>query len=112
MGQCVTKCKNPSSTLGSKNGERETGSKSHSKRSAHKDDHASACGKSSGDILVNGTKKADAAVESGLPSAFSGDTKKDSVSSTEESSLQRIGELFRRYKDEREDAILEEGIER
>ncbi|XP_015150308.1 DCN1-like protein 3 [Gallus gallus] len=112
MGQCVTKCKNPSSTLGSKNGERETGSKSHSKRSAHKDDHASACGKSSGDILVNGTKKADAAVESGLPSAFSGDTKKDSVSSTEESSLQRIGELFRRYKDEREDAILEEGMER
>lgn len=112
MGQCVTKCKNPSSTLGSKNGERETGSKSHSKRSAvHKDEQASACGKSSGDVLVNGTKKADAALESG-PSVFSGDTKKDSVSSAEESSLQRIGELFRRYKDEREDAILEEGMER
>lgn len=113
MGQCVTKCKNPSSTLGSKNGERESGSKSHGKRSAvHKDDHGSACGKASGDILVNGTKKTDAAVESSQPPTFSGDAKKDSVCSAEESSLQRIGELFRRYKDEREDAILEEGMER
>ncbi|NWS33071.1 DCNL3 protein, partial [Polioptila caerulea] len=113
MGQCVTKCKNPSSTLGSKNGERESGSKSHSKRGAvHKDDHGSACGKASGDILVNGTKKTDAAVESSQPPTFPGDTKKDSVCSAEESSVQRIGELFRRYKDEREDAILEEGMER
>lgn len=113
MGQCVTKCKNPSSTLGSKNGDRESSSKSHGKRSAvHKEEHTSVCVKSSGDILVNGTKKTDTALDSSQPSTFSGDAKKEPVSGTEESSAQRIGELFRRYKDEREDAILEEGMER
>ncbi|XP_030068291.1 DCN1-like protein 3 [Microcaecilia unicolor] len=113
MGQCVTKCKNPSSTLGSKNGDRESSSKSHSKRSAgHKDDHSSGCGKASGDILVNGTKKMETTVELSQPLVPSGDTKKnESGPDTEESSLQRIEELFRRYKDEREDAILEEGME-
>lgn len=113
MGQCVTKCKNPSSTLGSKNGEREPGGKSHSKRSAvHKDDHAAACGKSAGDILVNGTKKGEAAAEPYQLPLCPGDTKAASACSAEDSSLQRVGELFRRYKDEREDAILEEGMER
>nr|XP_056722272.1 DCN1-like protein 3 [Euleptes europaea] len=113
MGQCVTKCKNPSSTLGSKNGDRESSGKAHSKRSTiHKEEHSTVCGKSSGDILVNGTKKMEAAVESNQPPASSGDAKKESVSGTEESSLHRTEELFRRYKDEREDAILEEGMER
>ncbi|XP_072454048.1 DCN1-like protein 3 [Notamacropus eugenii] len=113
MGQCVTKCKNPSSTLGSKNGDRDPSGKSHSKRSgSHRDDHTPTCGKPSGDILVNGTKKAEAASESCQFPTSSGDARRDPESNTEESSLQRMEELFRRYKDEREEAILEEGMER
>ncbi|XP_044289778.1 DCN1-like protein 3 [Varanus komodoensis] len=113
MGQCVTKCKNPSSTLGSKNGDRESGGKTHGKRSGiQKEEHSTVGGKSSGDILVNGTKKMEAAVECGQPPGSSGDSKKEPASATEESSLHRTEELFRRYKDEREDAILEEGMER
>lgn len=113
MGQCVTKCKNPSSTLGSKNGDRES-NKSHKRSSGHKEEHMSAGGKASGDILVNGTKKAqDAAVEPSHPQAPAGDAKKKEAGmGAEVSSLQRIEELFRRYKDEREDVILEEGMER
>ncbi|KAM5152916.1 DCN1-like protein 3 [Mantella aurantiaca] len=113
MGQCVTKCKNPSSTLGSKNGERDS-NKSHKRSSGHKEEHTSAGGKASGDILVNGTKKAqDATVESCHPQAPIGDAnKKEPGMGAEVSSLQRIEELFRRYKDEREDVILEEGMER
>ncbi|XP_038618382.1 DCN1-like protein 3 [Tachyglossus aculeatus] len=113
MGQCVTKCKNPSSTLGSKNGDRDPGSKSHSKRSTGpRDDHSPAGGKSGGDILVNGTKKAEAATESGQLPTSSGDAGREPGQSAQESSGQRMEELFRRYKDEREDAILEEGMER
>ncbi|XP_063790495.1 DCN1-like protein 3 [Pseudophryne corroboree] len=113
MGQCVTKCKNPSSTLGSKNGERES-NKSQKRSSGHKEEHTPAGGKASGDILVNGTKKAqDAAVESTNPLEPCGDAKKkEQGMGVAVSSLQRIEELFRRYKDEREDAILEEGMER
>lgn len=113
MGQCVTKCKNPSSTLGSKNGDRES-NKSNKRSSGHKEEHMSAGGKASGDILVNGTKKAqEAAVEPSHPQAPAGDAKKKEAGmGAEVSSLQRIEELFRRYKDEREDAILEEGMER
>lgn len=113
MGQCVTKCKNPSSTLGSKNGDRDSSSKAPNKRStAHKEEHSTGCGKSSGDILVNGTKKMEAAVESRQAPTSSGDVKKELLSGSEASSLHRTEELFRRYKDEREDAILEEGMER
>ncbi|XP_053327463.1 DCN1-like protein 3 [Spea bombifrons] len=111
MGQCVTKCKNPSSTLGSKNGERESG-KQHKRSSGHKEEHAAVCGKASGDILANGTKKADAAVEAGQQQPTGDTKKKDTGIGVEMSSAQRIEELFRRYKDEREDAILEEGMER
>ncbi|XP_075686353.1 DCN1-like protein 3 isoform X2 [Rhinoderma darwinii] len=112
MGQCVTKCKNPSSTLGSKNGDRES-NKSHKRSSGHKEEHTSAGGKASGDILVNGTKKTqDAAVEPSPPQAPAGDAKKEAGMGAEVSTAQRIEELFRRYKDEREDAILEEGMER
>lgn len=113
MGQCVTKCKNPSSTLGSKNGDRESSGKAHGKRSTvHKDEHSTVSRKSSGDILVNGTNKMEAAIDCSQPPAPSGDAKKEPVSGTAESSLHRTEELFRRYKDEREDTILEEGMER
>ncbi|KAE8579341.1 hypothetical protein XENTR_v10024003 [Xenopus tropicalis] len=112
MGQCVTKCKNPSSTLGSKNGERES-SKPHKRSSSHKDEHLSICGKASREILVNGTKKGDVSLEASQPLAAGGDTKKkEQGTGAELSSVQRIEELFWRYKDEREDAILEEGMER
>uniref|UniRef100_A0A8C5L0Z9 DCN1-like protein n=1 Tax=Jaculus jaculus TaxID=51337 RepID=A0A8C5L0Z9_JACJA len=102
MGQCVTKCKNPSSTLGSKNGDWDPSSKSHSRRgSGHR-----------GDILISGTKEAEAATEAcqQLPTSLE-DAGRESKSNAEESSLQRLEELFRRYKDEWEDAILEEGME-
>uniref|UniRef100_A0A2D4MN09 DCN1-like protein n=1 Tax=Micrurus spixii TaxID=129469 RepID=A0A2D4MN09_9SAUR len=113
MGQCVTKCKNPSSTLGSKNGDRETHSKTHGKRSTnHKEEYNLVGRKPSGDILVNGTKKVEAAIEANQPPTLSGDARKEPVSGSEESFLHRTEELFRRYKDEREDAILEEGMER
>ncbi|XP_075035819.1 DCN1-like protein 3 [Mixophyes fleayi] len=114
MGQCVTKCKNPSSTLGSKNGERDPNKSSSKRSSGHKEEHTPAGGKAAGDILVNGTKKAqDAAVEQSHPLEPSGDTKKkEQGMGVAVSSLQLIEELFRRYKDEREDAILEEGMER
>ncbi|XP_063284963.1 DCN1-like protein 3 [Pelobates fuscus] len=111
MGQCVTKCKNPSSTLGSKNGERES-SKQPKRSSSHKEEHL-VSGKAAGDILVNGTKKTDATVEGSQQQAPSGDTKKKETGmGVEMSSVQRIEELFKRYKDEREDVILEEGMER
>uniref|UniRef100_A0ABM5EZT9 DCN1-like protein n=1 Tax=Pogona vitticeps TaxID=103695 RepID=A0ABM5EZT9_9SAUR len=114
MGQCVTKCKNPSSTLGSKNGDRDPSGKAHGKRNVipKEEPGTAGSGKSSGDILVNGKNKMEAAVESSQPPTASGDMKKEPVSGTEESSLHRTEELFRRYKDEREDAILEEGMER
>lgn len=113
MGQCVTKCKNPSSTLGSKNGDRDPSSKSHNRRGAgHREEQPPACGKPGGDILVNGTKKAEAATEACQLPTSSGDAGREPKSCAEESSLQRLEELFRRYKDEREDAILEEGMER
>ncbi|KAM4698543.1 DCN1-like protein 3 [Rhinophrynus dorsalis] len=112
MGQCVTKCKNPSSTLGSKNGERES-SKPHKRSSSHKEEHMTACGKTSADILVNGTKKVDSTLEQSQTRASSVDIKKKEPGmGAEVSSVQRIEELFKRYKDEREDAILEEGMER
>lgn len=112
MGQCVTKCKNPSSTLGSKNGDRDPSSKSHRRGAGHREEQPSACGKPGGDILVNGTKKAEAATEACQLSTSSADAGREPRSNAEESSLQRLEELFRRYKDEREDAILEEGMER
>lgn len=113
MGQCVTKCKNPSSTLGSKNGDRDPSSKSHSRRGAgHREEQLPACGKPGGDILVNGTKKAEAAADACPLPTSSGDAGREPRPGTEESSSQRLEELFGRYRDEREDAILEEGMER
>lgn len=113
MGQCVTKCKNPSSTLGSKNGDRDPSGKPHSRRGAgHREEQLPACGKPGGDILVNGTRKAEAAPDACQLPTSSGDAGREPRPGAEESSTQRLEELFGRYRDEREDAILEEGMER
>lgn len=113
MGQCVTKCKNPSSTLGSKNGDRDPSSKSHSRRGAgHREEQPPACGKPGGDILVNGTKKAEAAADACQLPTSSGDAGREARPGAEAASAQRLEELFGRYRDAREDAILEEGMER
>uniref|UniRef100_A0A2K5L6I4 DCN1-like protein n=1 Tax=Cercocebus atys TaxID=9531 RepID=A0A2K5L6I4_CERAT len=113
MGQCVTKLKNPSSTLGSKNADHDPSNKSHS---SHCEEQVPLCGKPSGDSLVNRTKKAEAATEACqllTSRESSGDAgREESKSNVEESSLQGLEELFRCYKDEQEDAILEEGMER
>ncbi|MBN3276849.1 DCNL3 protein, partial [Polyodon spathula] len=108
MGQCVTKCKNPSSSLGSKSGDKEPGGKSQGKKS-HKEELGPS--KASGDLLANGTKKMEVIETTQLP-APSGDTRKeDLVSNGDEFSVHRIEELFKRYKDEQDDEILEEGME-
>uniref|UniRef100_A0A2K6DL32 DCN1-like protein n=1 Tax=Macaca nemestrina TaxID=9545 RepID=A0A2K6DL32_MACNE len=111
MGQCVTKLKNPSSTLGSKNADHDPSNESHS----HCEEQVPLCGKPNGDSLVNRTKKAEAATEACqllTSQESSGDAGRESKSNVEESSLQGLEELFRCYKDEWEDAILEEGMER
>uniref|UniRef100_W5MMQ7 DCN1-like protein n=1 Tax=Lepisosteus oculatus TaxID=7918 RepID=W5MMQ7_LEPOC len=116
MGQCVTKCKNPSSSLGSKSGDKEPGGKSQGKKGGgggHKEEPGPVCGKASGDLLANGTKKMAVAAEPTQLPAPSGDTRQEELlSNGEEFSLPRIEELFRCYKDEQDDAILEEGMER
>ncbi|MFT7814854.1 DCN1-like protein 3-like [Arapaima gigas] len=115
MGQCVTKCKNPSSSLGSKSGDKESGCKSHHKKGAgSKEEPGAMCGKASGDLVANGTKSVEVTAESTAPPATSSETCEEEVSAAdgEEPSLVRIEELFCCYKDEQDDAILEEGMER
>ncbi|KTG41702.1 hypothetical protein cypCar_00042944 [Cyprinus carpio] len=109
MGQCVTKCKNPTSSLGSKSGEKDAG-KSHGKKGgAHKEEVA----KSSTDVIFNGTKVSEVTVEGTTAPAVSADVRREqSAQDGEGVSLARIDELFLCYKDEHEDAILEEGMER
>lgn len=114
MGQCVTKCKNPTSSLGSKSGEKDAG-KSHGKKgsggtgSTHKEEVA----KSSTDVIFNGTKVSEVTVEGTTAPAVSADVwREPSAQDGEGVSLARIDELFSCYKDEHEDAILEEGMER
>lgn len=114
MGQCVTKCKNPTSSLGSKSGEKDAG-KSHGKKggggtgSAHKEEVA----KSSADVIFNGTKVSEVTVEGSTAPAVSADVRRElSAQDGDGVSLARIDELFLCYKDEHEDAILEEGMER
>lgn len=112
MGQCVTKCKNPTSSLGSKSGEKDAGKKKGgSSGGAHKEE---ACGKSSADVIFNGTKVSEVAVESAVvPPVASGDPRRESPAQDGEGlSIARIEDLFLRYKDEHEDSILEEGMER
>lgn len=120
MGQCVTKCKNPTSSLGSKSGDKESG-KSHGKKGGggsggggggHKED---SCPKSSTEPVYNGTKAPDVTVETSLaPPPQHGEGPKEECWAGEGDgvSLRRIEEMFLCYKDEQEDAILEEGMER
>ncbi|XP_051543392.1 DCN1-like protein 3 [Myxocyprinus asiaticus] len=116
MGQCVTKCKNPTSSLGSKSGEKDSG-KSHGKKGGggtggvHKEEAST---KSSADIIFNGTKVSEITVEGTMaPPTSVGDVRREMPTLNGEGlSLARIEEMFLRYKDEHEDAILEEGMER
>ncbi|XP_068439974.1 DCN1-like protein 3 [Clinocottus analis] len=113
MGQCVTKCKNPTSSLGSKSGD----SKSHHKKgvsagggSGHKEDPSGLCSKATSE-LSNGTKALEVTVETPVIGAVMGDPRKDECLDGDGLSMLRIEELFYCYKDEQEDAILEEGME-
>uniref|UniRef100_A0A2I3GV68 DCN1-like protein n=1 Tax=Nomascus leucogenys TaxID=61853 RepID=A0A2I3GV68_NOMLE len=104
----VTKCKNPSWTLGSRNGARDPSSK---RGAGHHEEEMPSCGKPGGNILVNGTRKVEAATEACWLLMSLGDAGRESTFSAKESSLQRLEELFGCYKDEQEEAILEEGME-
>lgn len=112
MGQCVTKCKNPTSTLGSKSGDKDSGSKAHKRvDSAGKEDSSALSGKSTGE-LQNGTKALEATAETPVICSGMKEPCKDEGPDGDGLSVARIEELFGRYKDELEDAILEEGMER
>ncbi|TNN49846.1 DCN1-like protein 3 [Liparis tanakae] len=109
MGQCVTKCKNPTSSLGSKSGD----SKSHHKKGGgggHKEEPSGLCSKATGE-LSNGTKALEVTVEMPVIAAVMGETRKDERLDGDGLSMLRIDELFLCYKDEEEDTILEEGME-
>ncbi|XP_030624978.1 DCN1-like protein 3 [Chanos chanos] len=125
MGQCVTKCKNPTSSLGSKSGEKDSG-KSHGKKGVspgggHKDE---SCAKASADLMFNGTKATEVMAETALTPPPASSSTAIATSTSAESrregpgqegeglSLVKIEEMFLLYKDEHEDAILEEGMER
>lgn len=73
-----------------------------------------ACAKSSADVIFNGTKVSEVTVESAVtPPTSSGDPRRESPAQDREGvSLAWIEEMFLCYKDEHEDAILEEGMER
>ncbi|XP_019939011.1 DCN1-like protein 3 [Paralichthys olivaceus] len=116
MGQCVTKCKNPTSSLGSKSGDKDSSSKSHPKKGSggggsHKEELSAPCSKATSE-LSNGTKALEVTVETPVIPALMGDPRKDEFLDADGLSLLRIEELFCCYKDERDDAILEEGMER
>jgi len=109
MGQCVTKCKNPTSSLGSKSGD----SKSHHKKGGgggHKEEPSGLCSKATSE-LSNGTKALEVTVEMPVIAAVMGETRKDERLDRDGLSMLRIDELFHCYKDGEEDAILEEGME-
>ncbi|CAL8283539.1 unnamed protein product [Merluccius merluccius] len=116
MGQCVTKCKNPTSSLGSKSGDKDSSSKSHHKKnsgtcggSGHKEESSSKAPSE----LSNGTKAVDVALETPVALAVIRDPRKEEHAADRDGlSLLRIEQLFCCYKDEQDDAILEEGMER
>ncbi|KAM8836047.1 DCN1-like protein 3 isoform 1-T7 [Spinachia spinachia] len=115
MGQCVTKCKNPTSSLGSKSGDKESGSKSHHKKGGsggggHKEEPGAQSGKATTD-LSNGTKPSEVSAETPVISAAMGEPRNDERVDGDGLSMLRLDELFCCYKDEQEDAILEEGME-
>lgn len=114
MGQCVTKCKNPTSSLGSKSGDKDGSSKSHHKKGGgggHKEESGGPCSKATSE-LSNGTKALEVTVETPVIPAVMGELRKDEYLDEDGLSMRRIDELFCCYKDEHEDAILEEGMER
>lgn len=118
MGQCVTKCKNPTSSLGSKSGDKDSGSKSHHKKGSstggggsHKEEPSAPCSKATNE-LSNGTKAMEVIVETPVIPAVMGEPRKEESLDGDGLSLLHIEELFSCYKDEQEDAILEEGMER
>ncbi|KAM9837185.1 DCN1-like protein 3 [Aulostomus maculatus] len=117
MGQCVTKCKNPTSSLGSKSGDKESGSKSHHKKGGcaggggHKEEPSAPCSKTTSE-LSNGTKALEATVETPIIPALMGEPRKEECMDGDGLSMLHIEELFCCYKDEQDDAILEEGMER
>ncbi|XP_029978134.1 DCN1-like protein 3 [Sphaeramia orbicularis] len=117
MGQCVTKCKNPTSSLGSKSGDKESGSKSHKKGGStgnmggHKEEPSAPCSKGNSE-LSNGTKAMEVTVETPVIPAMMGEPRKEECLDGDGLSMLRIEELFCCYKDEQEDAILEEGMEK
>lgn len=73
--------------------------------------HSAPCSKATSE-LSNGTKAFEVTVETPVIPAVMGETRKEDVSDEDGLSMLRIEELFRCYKDEQEDAILEEGMER
>ncbi|CAL1599184.1 unnamed protein product [Knipowitschia caucasica] len=116
MGQCVTKCKNPTSSLGSKSGDKEGGSKSHKKGGcaigfgSHKEESIAPSGKGNNE-LSNGTKALEVTVETPVIPSVMGEARKEEPLEGG-LSMRRIDKLFSCYKDDQEDAILEEGMER
>ncbi|XP_035254976.1 DCN1-like protein 3 [Anguilla anguilla] len=128
MGQCVTKCKNPSSSLGSKSGDKDPAGKAHCKKGGviggggggggagggvYKEEAGPVCTRSPADLLANGTKKMEAEGRTGpAPSGEPPGGEEPAAAGGEEFSVPRIEELFGCYKDEVDDAILEEGMER
>uniref|UniRef100_A0A3Q2Q3X5 DCN1-like protein n=1 Tax=Fundulus heteroclitus TaxID=8078 RepID=A0A3Q2Q3X5_FUNHE len=117
MGQCVTKCKNPTSSLGSKSGDKESASKSHKRVESaggvvHREDSSAPSSKSTSELL-NGTKALEAAAaETPVISAAMREPCRDERLDGDGLSMAHIEELFSLYKDELEDAILEEGMEK
>ncbi|KAF4087707.1 hypothetical protein AMELA_G00073690 [Ameiurus melas] len=109
MGQCVNKCKNPTSSLGSKSGEKDAG-KSHGKKGSGGGGGPKEEAKFPAD--VNGTKSPEVTTDTSANTPLSDVRREEPVQDGEGLSLARIEEMFMCYKDEYEDAILEEGMER
>lgn len=108
MGQCVNKCKNPTSSLGSKSGEKDAG-KSHGKKGS-----GGGGPKEEAKVPadVNGTKSPEVTTDTSTTTPLFDVRKEEPPQDGEGLSLARIEEMFLCYKDEHEDAILEEGMER
>lgn len=109
MGQCVNKCKNPTSSLGSKSGEKDAG-KSHGKKGSGGGGGSKEEAKFPAD--VNGTKSPEVTTDTSATTPPSDVRREEPAQDGEGLSLARIEEMFVCYKDEHEDAILEEGMER
>lgn len=109
MGQCVNKCKNPTSSLGSKSGEKDAG-KSHGKKGSGGGGGPKEEAKFPAD--VNGTKSPEVTTDTSAATPVSVVRKEETAQDGEVLSLARIEDMFMCYKDEHEDSILEEGMER